>query len=100
MGLAVPALQSPLVGLALAATPLAAPQAPLVALVARLAWHMAVAPPDDPAQDHVQGPLPETAEASPTLQRLVLGAVENAALFEVPQTPATGAPPTAKLALA
>jgi hypothetical protein len=63
----------------------AVPQAPLTD--DKLAEQDAFVPPLIPLQFHVQGPVPETAEAFPALQRLVVGAVENVPPFDDPQTP-------------
>ena len=41
------------------------------------ALQLAVVPPLDPAQVQVQGPEPETVEAVPVEQRLVVGALET-----------------------
>jgi hypothetical protein len=84
---AVPALQRFAAGAPLTATPLAGPQEPLIS---RKAEQEAVDPPFDPAQLHVHGPLPVTAEAVPALQRLIVGALVRSAPFEEPQTPFTG----------
>jgi hypothetical protein len=43
-----------------------------------------------PAQLHVHGPLPLTADAVPALQRLVVGAVLTATPFAGPHCPFTG----------
>ena len=43
----------------------------------RFAAQSAVVPPPDPAQFHVQGPLPPTEVGVPTLQRLAVGADVN-----------------------
>ena len=50
----------------------------------------AVVPLFEPAHDHVHGPFPETDEAVPTLQRLVVGAEERDVPFDEPQTPFMG----------
>lgn len=44
----------------------------------------------DVVQVHVHGPDPETEEAVPAEQRLVLGADKKFCPLELPQTPATG----------
>jgi len=54
-----------------------------------LAEQLAVVPPLDPVQLHVQGPLPLTVVAVPALQRLVVGAEVNVPPFEEPQEPFT-----------
>ena len=63
----------------------AVPQDPLTD--DKLAEQDAFVPPLIPLQFHVQGPVPETVEAFPALQRLVEGAVENVPPFDDPQTP-------------
>lgn len=45
--------------------------------MALLALQLAVLPPLLPAHDRAQGPLPHTADAVPTEQRLEVGAVET-----------------------
>jgi hypothetical protein len=47
-------------------------------------------PPYCPEQDQVQGPEPETVEAIPRVQRLVVGIEERFCPSEVPQTPLIG----------
>ena len=56
------------------------------------AEHCAVAPPFDPAQLQLHGPVPVTADAVPALHRLPPdGAVFVVAPFAAPHTPLTGA---------
>ncbi len=43
-----------------------------------------------PAQPQLQGPEPDTEEAVPAAQRLVVGAAESLVPFELPQDPLTG----------
>ncbi len=57
--------------------------------VFRVAEHEAVAPPLLPAQFQLHGPAPLTADAVPTLQRLVVGALVRLAPFEEPHAPFT-----------
>src|SRR6185437_12163762 len=66
----LPALQKPVVGAVLTATPLAVPHAPLIIAGAR---QTAIVPPLLPIQFHDHGPLPFTFEAVPALQRLAVG---------------------------
>ncbi len=54
------------------------------------AEQLAVVPPLDPVQLHVQGPVPLTAVAVPALQRLVVGAVVKVPPLDEPHTPFTG----------
>jgi hypothetical protein len=54
------------------------------------ALHDAVVPPFVPVQDRVQGPVPATALAVPTLQRLVVGRDGNVCPFADPQTQLVG----------
>jgi hypothetical protein len=55
------------------------------------AEQLAVAPPFDPAQVQLHGPEPETVDAVPVEQRLVVGIEETVVPFDVPQVPTTGA---------
>ena len=55
-----------------------------------LAEQLAVEPPLEPVQPHVQGPLPLTVVAVPELQRLVVGAEVNVPPLDEPHTPAIG----------
>src|ERR1700722_4159208 len=55
-----------------------------------LAEQLAVVPPLAPAQLHDHGPEPETDEAEPVVQRLVVGAVETVVPFADPQAPLVG----------
>lgn len=48
-----------------------------------------VEPPSDPVQDHVQGPVPETAEAVPEVQRFAEGAEFTVVPLAEPQRPST-----------
>jgi hypothetical protein len=48
-----------------------------------------VAPPFDPAQLQLHGPLPETEDAVPALHRLAAGAAVRSAPFEEPHAPLT-----------
>ena len=86
---AVPIVQSPVVGAVLTALPLAVPQEPFTAEEATGAEQLAVVPPLLPAQDQFHGPLPVTAEAVPTLQSPVVGALLTAVPLAVPQEPFT-----------
>jgi hypothetical protein len=56
-------------------------------MITGCAEQLAVTPPSLPAQDHAQGPLPETGEGVPVLQRLVVGALVNFVPFDPPQLP-------------
>jgi hypothetical protein len=53
------------------------------------AEQLAVAPPFDPAQVQLHGPEPETVDAVPVEQRLVVGIEETVVPFDVPQVPVT-----------
>jgi hypothetical protein len=55
------------------------------------ALHEAVVPPPDPAQLHVHGPLPLTADGVPAVQSPELGAVATLVPFAEPQVPLTAA---------
>ncbi len=54
------------------------------------AEQLAVVPPLDPVQLHVQGPVPLTDVAVPALQRLAVGAVVKVPPLDEPHTPFTG----------
>ncbi len=54
------------------------------------AEQLAVVPPLDPVQLHVQGPVPLTVVGVPELQRLVVGAEVKVPPFDAPHTPFTG----------
>src|SRR5712671_3635580 len=56
-------------------------------VITSCAEQLAVEPPSLPAQDHAQGPLPETDEAVPVLQRPVVGAWVKFLPFGPPQLP-------------
>ena len=47
-------------------------------------------PPLQPAQVHVQGPLPETDEAFPAVHRLVVGMLDSVCAYDEPQAPLMG----------
>ena len=49
-----------------------------------------VVPPCEPGQVHAQGPVPVTVVASPTEQRLLVGAEVTLPPLAEPQTPSTG----------
>ena len=72
--LALPAVQRLLVGAVVKVPPLDEPHWPLTGVVAMFAEQFAFVPPFDPAQVQVQGPLPPTVLALPTVHRLVVGA--------------------------
>jgi hypothetical protein len=55
------------------------------------ALQLAVVPPFEPAHDHVQGPVPATAEGAPTLQSHEEGVEATLVPLVGPQTPFTGA---------
>ncbi len=59
----------------------------VVVLIA--AEQAAEVPPLLPAQPQLQGPEPDTEEAVPAAQRLVVGAAESLVPFELPQDPFT-----------
>ena len=61
--------------------------------VATEATQVAVAPPLDPPQLHVQGPVPATDDTEPAEQRLDEGFVDTFVPFADPQTPLTGVAP-------
>src|SRR5262249_31712452 len=88
----VPALQRLDVGADEKALPFADPHAPLTDKDF-CAKQLAVAPPFRPAQVHVQGPVPATAEAVPAEQSLVAGAVRTVVPLADPHIPATAVPP-------
>lgn len=52
-------------------------------------------PPLIPSQGHVHGPVPDTAPAVPTAQRLVVGAVEKLPPSADPHTPSAVIVPSA-----
>ena len=58
---------------------------PLVLLAEQLSF----VPPPEPAQDQLHGPLPDTDEAEPTEQRLVVGADATVVPLAVPHEPLT-----------
>src|SRR5208283_4248623 len=62
---------------------------PQVPLTSRLAEQLALDPPLDPAQLQLHGPLPETVEAEPALQRFELGALVKPCPFDEPHAPLT-----------
>src|SRR5208283_3952920 len=62
---------------------------PQVPLTSRLAEQLALDPPLDPAQLQLHGPLPETEEAVPALQRFELGALKKPCPFDEPHAPLT-----------
>lgn len=68
---ALPAAHSPIDGWTVEYVPSATPHTPLTGVVQRLALQCAVVPPFVPAQLHVHGPEPATAEAVPVLHRLL-----------------------------
>jgi hypothetical protein len=84
---AVPVVQRLVSGALLRSAPLDEPQAPFVAApcVAQLAF----VPPFVPSQAQAQGPVPLTAVAVPTLQRLVAGLVVAVVPLAEPQAPWT-----------
>lgn len=93
---AVPPLHRPVVGFAACAVFAAGPHAPFTGDPAATgASHDAFVPPSNPAQLHVHGPLPETAEAAPVLHRLTVGAAVTATPLAAPHTPFTGVSSTA-----
>lgn len=53
--------------------------------------HEALAPPFEPVQLHVKGPVPVTLEAVPALQRLLAGALAAVTPFAEPHAPFVGA---------
>jgi len=85
-----PTPHSPLVGAVVVATPLALPHWPLTAPGLTGAEQEALVPPLAPAQFQVQGPLPETADGVPALQRPDVGAVVVATPPALPHWPLTG----------
>ena len=86
---AAPTLQRPVVGAVENVPPFAEPHAPFVMTGAFVAPQLAVAPLLAPAQLHVHGPLPETADGVPVMQRPVVGALLNCVPFDAPQDPST-----------
>jgi hypothetical protein len=54
------------------------------------AEHAAAAPPSEPLQVHIQGPLPLIFEALPLVQSPDVGLLLTATLSAMPQTPVTG----------
>jgi len=85
---ALPARQRLVVGALVKLALLDVPQAPYTGVTAA-AEQLCVVPPFCPAQDHVQGPDPLTAEAVPALHKLVVGALESVVPFEEPHDPFT-----------
>ena len=83
---AVPAPQRFEVGALKKPCPFDVPQVPLTS---RLAEQFALEPPLDPPQVQLHGPLPETEEAVPVLQRFELGALKKPCPFDVPHAPLT-----------
>ena len=88
---AVPLLHRPVVGFAACGVWDAGPHTPFTTVTARSAWHDAVVPPFDPAQLHVQGPVPRTFEAVPAEHKLAVGTVETVVPLALPHAPLTGA---------
>ena len=86
---AVPELHRLAAGAAVNAWPSDEPQAPFIA-AAFAAEQLAVVPSFAPAQLHVHGPLPLTAEAVPVLQRFVEGITVNVWPLDEPHVPFTG----------
>jgi hypothetical protein len=64
-----------MVGSLLKLTALEVPQVPFTAAGVRLAEQLAVVPPFEPTQLHVQGPVPLSVEAVPVVQRPEVGAL-------------------------
>jgi len=83
----VPLEHKLLVGAWLAIIPLAEPQTPLIAAAATPALHVETEPPFVPVQVQLHGPVPETADGAPALQRLLVGAFANWPVLAAPQTP-------------
>jgi hypothetical protein len=83
---AVPVLHRPVVGGLATLVPFAAPHCPFTG-TSTGAEHDALAPPFDPAELQLHGPLPLSAEAVPVEQRLVVGALPVATPLAAPQTP-------------
>ena len=54
------------------------------------ALQLAGVPPPLPAQVHVHGPVPPTADGVPALQRFVVGATDTVVPLAVPHTPLIG----------
>ena len=85
---ATPDAHRPVLGAVCAGFPLALPHAPLTAVGPDLlAEQDAVAPPLVPAHVQVHGPVPETGEAAPTMQRFAVGAELIGLPFALPHTP-------------
>ncbi|PKO57601.1 MAG: hypothetical protein CVU24_18670 [Betaproteobacteria bacterium HGW-Betaproteobacteria-18] len=87
-----PSLQRLLVGLLVTLVPPVAPQLPFTGAGtdAKLAEHEALAPPFDPLQVQLQGPLPDTSGVEPSPQRFAVGAIKSVRPWAEPQTPSTG----------
>jgi hypothetical protein len=85
---AEPVLQSPSVGILLRDSLFDVPHVPLTALTVLGAVQEAPAPPLRPAQVQFHEPEPEMAEAVPTLQRLLAGALAATVPLARPQLPA------------
>ena len=83
---AVPALQRFELGALKKSCPFDEPHAPLTS---RLAEQFALVPPFTPAQVQLHGPLPETEDAVPALQRFELGALKKPCPFDEPHAPLT-----------
>ena len=89
---AVPVLQRLFVGFEATVVPFDVPHTPFTGVGGvSCAEHEAVAPPLRPAHDQVHGPVPDTVEDVPVLQRLVVGFDATVVPFAVPQMPFTGA---------
>jgi hypothetical protein len=78
---ALPALQRFDVGVLRKLSLFAEPQAP-----SRFAEQLTLAPPYDPAQVQFHGPVPETADAVPALQRFDVGVAKKPSPLAEPQT--------------
>jgi hypothetical protein len=83
---AEPMLHRLVVGALVTSVPFALPQEPLISSWAELD---ALVPPFEPVHDQVNGPAPETDDAVPAVQRLVVGALATSVLFALPQAPLT-----------
>ncbi len=81
---AVPEAHRLTVGAELTETPFALPHAPLTSSGA---VQDAFEPPFVPAHVQLKGPVPDTFEGTPVLQRLAVGALNTATLLAVPQAP-------------
>lgn len=90
---AEPVLHRFVVGVELAATPLAVPHIPLTGELATGAAQELLVPPLVPAHIQFHGPLPDTAEELPALHRLVVGVALTATPLAVPHMPLVGEPP-------